>query len=112
MHAVLNENLCMQDFRRQWIVLNVALCPTDCYITYYAKEEHWLSNQPVACKLSLNTFKLIKNDMSSKSKDHIEIEFEQYAIVFNFASITKQQQWFDELDRIRCRPLIILYTDN
>ena len=94
----------MQDFKRQWIVLSVNLSPMDSHLIYCPKEEDWLMNRPSIPKLPLRKFNIVSNEVNAKrNKDnHLEIEFEHYSVILNFSSLTQKQQWYDELEKMRC----------
>ena len=86
-------------------MLSVSLSPTDCFIIYCAKEEDWLKNPSLLSKIFLTTFELIEISASdgNKIKDIVEIQFDyNCSVMLQFESLTKKQQWCDEIDKIRC----------
>ncbi len=101
-------------------MLTISLSPFDCYINYCSKEEDWLKNNQSVPKLQLKKFLLINNTnigthsgaAGSKTKENhlIEIQFDNnYSIILQFESMTKKQQWFNEIEKIRCMNCTVLY---
>ena len=59
-------------------------------------------NQQTLPKIKLHKFQLNRsNSDNSRIRDHLVLSFEHYSLYLQFGSLSKQQQWFDELEKIR-----------
>lgn len=91
-----------KEYKRQWVVLCSHLSPTDCFITYCSREDEWLMNQQTLPKIKLQKFQLDRsNSDNSRIRDHLVLSLGHYSLYLQFGSLSKQQQWFDELEKIR-----------
>lgn len=93
----------LQDFKRQWVVMKTSLSPLECSITYCNKEEDWIEKEKSLHKVHLCKKFTLSGGVKTSKGDQLFIEFEDLSMVLQFASLTKLQQWRDELDKIRCK---------
>ena len=86
-------------------MLTTHLSPLECHISYCSKEEDWLVNNDTINKLYLKTFEASRLDPAAGSKKSneqiIEITFLRFSLLILFDSMSKLQQWLDELKKIR-----------
>ena len=85
-----------------------------CFLSYCGHEDDWLTNQKLP-KLTLEKFNLNRHQVNARAsnKCHLEVVFEHYTLFIEFNSSTKLQEWFDSLEKIRCKDgNLILYFFN
>ncbi|XP_019862195.1 PREDICTED: uncharacterized protein LOC109590762 [Amphimedon queenslandica] len=96
-----------KEYKKQWVVLNTSISPSQCYITYCPQEEYWISNQKKLSKLVLDNFHLEKPSGRS-AKNILGICYEHYTLFIEFESTSKLQLWSEKLDIIRTKTLVEL----